>query len=116
MSKPINIPMPNRISNQKKKINSIMNTFSSSSSFSPTSSPSNNYRLIIKGGPYQNLDTMKKLIKDCVPDINSYEVDAVLFEANINKQSTLLISKKEILDIYCRNLIENGLMAMVESI
>lgn len=116
MSKPINIPMPSRISNQKKKNNLIVNYFSTSSSFSPTSSPSYNYKLIIKGGPYKNIDTMKKLIKDCVPIINSYEIDNVLFEANINKQSTLLISTKEVVDIYCRNLIENGLIATVENI
>jgi hypothetical protein len=133
-SKPINIPIVSNINKNNKRIAHSPSSSSSSlstsvsASFTPTqmnipiSSDSNaksyppknsKKNLILYGAPFKNKDTVSTLLQDCVK-INKEVADKVIAEVEEKKYAKIITCDPIKANIYCKNLIDNGLCVLLE--
>ena len=128
-SKPINIPIVSNINKNNKRIAHSPSSSSSSlstsvsASFTPTqmniptstSSPPKNSKknLILYGAPFKNKDTVSTLLQDCVK-INKEVADKVIAEVEEKKYAKIITCDPIKANIYCKNLIDNGLCVLLE--
>lgn len=129
-SKPINIPI---ITNMKKNNKKISHSPSSSSSLSTSYSASvsasftpnqtvistsydskNNMKsIILYGAPFTNKETVSILLQDCV-NISKDTADKVIAEVEKNKYAKIITCDVMKANIYCKNLVDNGLCVLLE--
>lgn len=137
ISKPIDIIKPMKY---KKKINDLLvpRSFSSTSSFSPpinltSSSPniSSNFLsksinqdeaisrkvfkdIFIEVDSIKNKATMKILLRLSIPVLYTGEIDRIIKESETNNLIFIIKCTENDAIKYCRNLIENGLVAFYQ--
>jgi len=75
-----------------------------------------NFKVILGGGPYKNIDTMIQIVSSSVPELDIEKVKELVNEAHSSQShSAILLScSKTKAEKYCINLIENGLIACIE--
>lgn len=131
-SKPINIPIVRNIKKTNKKIAhspSSSSSLSTSASFTPNhtvistsidthtgnthTSNKNTKTIILYGAPFTNKKTVSTLLQDCV-QINKETADKVIAEVEKNKYAKVITCDIMKANIYCKNLIDNGLCVLLE--
>jgi hypothetical protein len=111
ITKPIDIPQPRQI---RKKNNIKKNSPSSSYSSSLSLSNTDIKKIILRGAPFVNINTMKKLINICIPKISLEEAEDIVKKANENDSSEIITCGINEASLYCSRLIENGLIIDME--
>lgn len=71
-------------------------------------------KLVLKGGPYHNINTVKELLVSCVPELSHRQASVIVREAQKNNHASIVLSDKKSASNGCVCLIENGLYASVE--
>jgi hypothetical protein len=71
-------------------------------------------KLVLKGGPYHNIKTVKHLLVSCVPELTHKQACVIVNEAHKNSHASILLSDKNSASNGCVCLIENGLYASFE--
>lgn len=112
ISKPIDIP-------NKKNKNRYRRTmlYSSSSPESPNLSQmckTKNKSVILKGTPFYNKDTVKKLIMECIPSITKDQAFNIVEIASNNEKATIIRCSESKANLYYCHLVENGLLVDLE--
>lgn len=70
--------------------------------------------IVLKGGPYKNVKTIKALLKSCVPDLTRIQASHLVEEAHKNKFVSIILQDPVLAAKSCSCLIENGLYASLE--
>jgi len=118
---PINIP-------SKKTIykSTSYSKLSPSPSLSPSQSPiqsssvplySSQKKVVLYGMPFKNKDSISTLLKDCVVELNTENINKIMNDAEINNNEsfTVITCNETKAFTYCQRLVENGLLAAVEN-
>jgi hypothetical protein len=68
-------------------------------------------RVTLRGAPFKNPTTVKELIIKCVPRLSPDEANNVVEKAiaEPDKETTVIVCLEKDAQVYCRNLVENGL-------
>ena len=69
-------------------------------------------RVMLRGAPFKNPATMKELLLKCVPPLSIDEA-AKIVDTAAGDDATVIVCARNEAEMYCRNLIENGLEATV---
>lgn len=72
--------------------------------------------LVLRGGPFHNIATVRDIIKDCVPQLSQQQVADVVERANCSGFVELLVSDDMTTRNSCTCLIENGMYASIDSV
>ena len=70
--------------------------------------------VVLKGGPYKNVKTVKALLKSCIPDLTRIQASHLVEEAHKNKFVSIILRDPVLAAKSCSCLIENGLYASLE--
>lgn len=72
-------------------------------------------RVILRGAPFHNANTVKVLVRVCVPKLSPEEADRIVDKAQQNPDdgATVIVCLEKDAQQYCRNLLENGLISEV---
>lgn len=73
-----------------------------------------NVSLSLFGGPFVNKDTVVRVIKECIPDLDIEIIKNAVGKAHTYGYSELLRCKSDKAEIYCRRLIDNGFLASID--
>ena len=83
--------------------------------FSRSPSPKiKNNTVTLHGGPFKNTRTVEELLMACVPELTKEQVASVVESAHTNNHAHVISCSKVRAEVYCRNLVENGLYASVD--
>lgn len=80
----------------------------------PGSSPTTR-RLVMKGGPFHNISTVRDIIHDCVPQLSPEQVYNMVDKAHASGFVELLVSDDQTMRKSCACLVENGMYADLDS-
>lgn len=116
ISAPINIPINKNKYKRQQKIAYYSSSSSSYSSYSD--SPQFNIKkeksVILRGAPFKNKETVKKLLILSVPSITYEDAERILEEVEKKQKATIIVCPENKASQYCSNLIENGLIVDLE--
>jgi hypothetical protein len=72
-------------------------------------------RVTLRGAPFRNPHTVKELVRDCVPKLSDEDAQMVIERAQEkpHEDVTVIVCLEEDANIYCRRLVENGLLSEV---
>lgn len=123
-SKPIDIMKPIKYKKKNHDISYYKNNSSSlesppinMTSYSPQKSI--NYenkikKIYIRSENIKNKDTVRLLLRLSIPILYVQDIESILEESNNHTKIYIMDTSEEKAINYCRNLIENGLMAFYE--
>jgi len=89
---------------------------------SPSQSPSCNYsppklrRVTLLGGPFKNEETVRSLLRLCVPELSQERIGEVVQECQAKRMAHVITCPETKAHQYVVNLVENGLYADVEDL
>lgn len=70
--------------------------------------------VVLRGGPYKNVKTVKAILKSCIPDLTRIQASHFVEKAHKNKFVSILLQDPVLAAKSCSCLIENGLYASLE--
>ena len=71
-------------------------------------------KVILHGGPFKNIRTVEELLMACVPELTKEQVSSVVESAHANNHAHVISCSQLRAELYCQNLVENGLYASVD--
>jgi hypothetical protein len=110
ISAPIDIKRP--IASTKIRSYELSSSPTPSASPSPSSAAAG--KLVLKGGPYHNTNTVKEVLRSCVPELTNKQATVIVNEAQKNSHAAMHLRDKTSANKGCMCLIENGIFASVE--
>lgn len=72
-------------------------------------------KVLLHGGPFVNINTVKMLLRVCVPSLCETEASRIAHSSTLSNQTVVVIEcSEESAYTYCQRLVDNGLLASIE--